>query len=1390
MSDETNKKRLIVGIGASAGGLNALEEFFDNMPSDTGMTFIIVQHLSPDFKSLMDDLLSRHTEMEIFNVTDGIQLKPNTVYLNPPKSEMSLKEDKLFLKEKESGQHFDLPIDKFFTSLADEFGESTAAVVLSGTGSDGSRGIKAIHSKNGLVIAQLPESCQFDGMPRSSIATGICDAILPPKEIASLLAAFNTDPETVREKKMKIEDISIKEQYMASIFSGIFDLLKSKFNIDFSKYKFSTVSRRIIRRLEYLRINKITEYADYLIQHPEELDSLYKDLLIGVTEFFRDPKIFQELSQQVFPEIFINKSNSEEIRIWSAGCATGEEAYSLAIIALETAKKFEYKGKIIVFATDVHKSSLDFASLGLYEYQQLKNVPDDIMTKYFRKENERYRIISELRKFVVFAPHNLINDPPFTKMDLICCRNLLIYLQPEIQEKIISVFHFSLRLKGVLLLGKSEGTGRLATEFDTVDSAGKIFRKINDVKISLSFAGSTQRFSLPTISTIEQKKSVAIDKQLLNDYDILLKKYVKQGILVNEKRQIIHVFGESDLLIGQHTGRFENDIFQLVNEEIKTHILTSFNKAYKSHSTVITKNVISRDNKIYDLAVDCLYDDKTSQWHYYIGLVENAKNNENAGISKITTIEKSDIPQYLQQRINDLEQELTITQANLQATIEELQTSNEELQATNEELLAANEELQSTNEELHSLNEELYTVNSEFEAKNEELKKLNQDHENLLASTEVGTVFVDSNLRIRKFNPAIGKFFKLMVQDIGRPIDHIAYQLKNQKQMLEDIKTVLDNGNLLEKEELTIDDIWILKRVLPFKTENNTVAGVVLTFTDITKIKQAESLLSKINEDLEEKVAERTKELENEINLRKQTELKLENSLKKYKSLFEMFPSGITISDTEGNIIETNKKSEHLLGIAIHDQNKRKINGEEWKLIKLDGSEFPTDEYASVIALKENRLVENVIMGIRKKDGLVTWINVSAMPMQIENYGVAVTYSDISDRIKSELELKKTKEQAEVANEAKSLFLASMSHEIRTPMNGILGMSQLLANTGLNEKQNIYLEKLKVSAENLMAILDDIIDFSKIESGKIEINPADFDFIESVNDIIDLHKPRITAKNLNFEINIDSSVPQHLIADKIRIKQVLSNLIGNAIKFTDTGSIGLSISAKLTDEKTYEVSTEVYDTGIGIGDDIISMLFKPFTQGDSSISRKFGGTGLGLSICKRLCELMGGRIWVESYLSKGSRFFFTFKAGLSAVKEKTSVNGNYDEKKDMETRHLNILVAEDDAINQMFVIDLLKNLGHKVTGVQTGGQVIDILKKEPFDIVLMDISMPDINGIEALKMMRSQGYGIPVIALTAHAILTEKEEITSFGFDSYVTKPFFDKDLIDKINSVTSFKQI
>jgi two-component system CheB/CheR fusion protein len=825
----------VVGIGASAGGLEALEQFFEHMPEDSRLCFVVVQHLSPDFKSMMDELLARRTRIPIVRVEDGIELRPNAIFLMPPRKEMIQSGGRLFLTDKDPSQGFALPIDRYLRSLAQDFGSRSIGVILSGTGSDGSRGIRDIHEVGGLVVAQSEESAKFDGMPRSARETGLVDLVLPAADMPDAilkLVRLRRSPELGSDELPSVPEVGLQ---------AIFRMLRAEYGIDFSQYKPSTVTRRVERRLLLNQSLDVEQYVERLAENSAELNQLYKDLLIGVTQFFRDREAFHRLAIDELPRLLAAVGDDQEFRVWVAGCATGEEAYSLAILIHEQLATMQRQPTVRIFATDAHRASLDIASAGIYSEEALTAVSPQRREQFFVRKGDGFQVVPHIRKMIVFAPHDLLKDAPFTRLDLISCRNLLIYLQPTAQKKVLSLFHFGLKAGGVMFMGPSESPGDLSDEFEPVDDHWKLYRKRRDVRLRPDFrlllpSGPPQK---PRINMAYASSAAASDRLQQAVYDRLLEEHMPPSFLINDRKELVHSFGGAGKYLRVRDGRATTMLFDMVDSELKMILLGALARAEKQLVPVVFTGIrVPSDDGgelLTRLTVKPLHDRVSGLTSFLIILEDMGQLAPPRDESAI------DLGVASREQIHALEQELGHTRENLQAMIEEQESSNEELQATNEELVASNEQLQSTNEELHSVNEELYTVNAEYQHKIEELTQVTADLENLLLATDVGILFLDSNLCIRRFTPRVGKLFNLLPQDIGRPITGFTNLLD--EPLIGSLQQVLNSGTPIEKEIHDRDGNCYFLRILSYRISPAALDGVVLSLIDISPLKKAESNL-------------------------------------------------------------------------------------------------------------------------------------------------------------------------------------------------------------------------------------------------------------------------------------------------------------------------------------------------------------------------------------------------------------------------------------------------------------------------------------------------------------------------------------------------------------------
>jgi len=823
--------------------LEALEAFFSPMAPDSGLAFIVIQHLSPDYKSMMVELLSKRTALPVRRAEEGMRVEANSVYLIPPKKNLSIFHGKLLLSESDHSRGLNLPIDVFLRSLAEDQTEKAIGVILSGTGSDGVRGIRAIKEAGGMVMAQSEESAKFDGMPRAAIATGLADFILPPDEMPAKLLSFARHPYAA--KVDRPQTLLSDEDRLTRIFA----LLRERTRVDFTFYKPSTVVRRIERRMTVNQIDDLRDYVKFMESYSGEVMTLYRDLLIGVTSFFRDREVFDELEMRRLPALF-ERIEGREIRFWVAACSTGEEAYSLAMLSREVLERMGKRLDIKIFATDLDRDAILRASNGLYPESIVADLSPKLLTKYFHRREEHYQIDRSIREMVVFAQHNLIKDPPFTNIELVSCRNLLIYLQPVLQRKAMELMNFSLNPQGLLVLGSSETTGESADLYETLHQKFKIYASKGKRRpprgVEFSATPEARPWQLRARAANAGWPRNQDEERLLERFlQSLAGDYVPLAVVVNESLEVLHILGDPDGYFRLPSGKLMNDITKIAVKDLAIPLATGLQKVFKSGEELKYTSIRLKwrdETRNIQIRIRPLPGKKGQEALAAVFVEETAPPLKEQTAASSSAQVVYDVSQEAEQRIHDLEQELQFSRENLQATIEELETSNEELQATNEELLASNEELQSTNEELQSVNEELHTVNAEYQSKIIELTELNNDLDNLMTSTRIGTLFLDENLTVRRFTPEIRRIFKVLDSDIGRPVNHLIHTLLNMD-VFDRIQTVVEQAVEQELEVCTQEGAWWLMRILPYHVGVAAVSGVVLNFIDISVFKSTQQAL-------------------------------------------------------------------------------------------------------------------------------------------------------------------------------------------------------------------------------------------------------------------------------------------------------------------------------------------------------------------------------------------------------------------------------------------------------------------------------------------------------------------------------------------------------------------
>ena len=1487
------KDFFIVGIGASAGGIQALEEFFSHISDHPNAAFVAIQHLSPDFRSMMSEILQRKTVMRVRQVEEGMKVEPGVVYVMPPGKNMVLRSQTFSLLER--SEQLNYPINLFFESMAEDFAERAIGVVLSGGGSDGTDGLKQISQAGGVALVQTPESAQFNSMPTNAVSSGIADKILPPRELAQAvydIVRFTYDPNT----SFQEEESAVSQTHLQAIIT----ILADQEEIDFSDYKTNTLRRRIHHRCALNRCSTVADYIEILNRSDEERRLLRQSLLIGATRFFRDAPVWGYLKTQVMPHILSQLDVKDQLRVWVTACATGEEAYTMAMVVDEALRAADRNIKVKIFATDIDNQALTFAAQGVYPESIAQDVSPDLLERYFSYSGGRYRVRRFLREMLIIAPHDLTKNAGFSRMHLVSCRNVLIYMQPHLQQQVLRLLHFTLAPAGTLLLGSSETLGGYAEDFDTLSSSNKFYRKKKNgrrllptpvIQPSLSNFNATQQ--------ARQRRSQD-ERALKNVFNHVFGERQATCLLVNRENKPIRIFYNSAQLLELSVGEVQLNVTDLVPEQLRMPLETALHRAKREQQPVLYTGVpLQRGSETLSINLKVGIDAENRQPEaddMLVVLLEiiSTLPQETGSTYEIST--------EAAEQIRTLEYELRQTRENLQVTIEELETTNEEQQATNEELLASNEELQSTNEELQSVNEELYTVNTEYQEKIKELVRLNEDIDNLLRSTNIGVIFLDKSLNIRKFTPAAASVINLRPGDIDRPSSDFTHKIGRIN--LEDFaRSIIESGSPAEREITNRKNgEHLLLRGYPYLRDDGLVDGSVLTFVEITELKRVQSKLEESNSVLESiyanspvgfalmdsslrfirinqtladingvtpehclgktisevipsEVARAAEvihrqvvetgeaildcefegtlpnkpeeyrywtanyfpiELQDqqrgiaaavtEVTKVKRTQMALQESRNFAHRLSESNPGVIYIYDTQtSKIVYLNSSVKTVLGYEpaeILGLQNRVVS----ELIHKDDAPR-LERHLEQVLKAQDRVVEMEVR-LRHRSGKWSWLALrNVIFSRAENGSVLQILglgTDITLRKQTERRLQRQKQTledaialaqaADSANQAKSQFLANMSHEIRTPMNLILGTSQLLARTTLNERQQNLLAVLQRNGDSLLTLLNDILDLSKLEAQELTIRSHSFNLREMLAGLISSFEPSAADKQLQLQLAVDETLPTFVTGDSFRLAQVLRNLLSNALKFTEKGSVVLSASCLERSPDTVKIRLSVQDTGIGISPENQASLFEPFVQADGSDTRKYGGTGLGLTISRRIMELMGGKIGFESQVDQGSTFWLTLSLvhanSQGAPDSRSSEQLSNFEQGNPALPGLRILVVEDNLENQELLVMLLRELGYaQIDLAQDGQEAIDKLGKKTYDIIFMDCQMPRLDGYITTQHIRDQAssnQSVRIVGVTANAMPGDREKCLAAGMDEYISKPFTLKELQTAIEDFTA----
>jgi two-component system CheB/CheR fusion protein len=844
----------IVGMGGSAGALEAFGQFFSHIRPDTGLAFILVPHLEPTHKGMMPELLARQTSMEVVEIADGMRVQPNHVYVIPPNADLSILHGQLQVLEPTAPRGLRMPIDFFFRHLAADQKDKAIGIILSGMGSDGTLGLKSIKENLGMMMVQDPVSAKYDGMPRSAINTGLVDYVATAEELSAKLVRY------ISHTPQPLEAREAPEVEPPTALQKVFVLLRSHTGNDFSCYKNSTISRRLERRMSVHQFDSLPRYVRYLQENPQEVELLYKELLIGVTNFFRDPELFDFLKEKAIPRLLQDRPKQGLLRVWNPGCSTGEETYSLAITIQECLEDLRLRDSpaVQIFATDIDKDAIEKARAGMFPASIVSDVSLERLSRFFVREGESYRIKKNVRDRVVFAPQNILVDPPFTKLDILCCRNFLIYVHAETQKKLLPLMHYALNSGGLLILGTAESIGGFGNLFLPLEQTWKVFqRRESSRQPFVEMPARAYRRERAAVPVTENAKEPVMDV-FYAAQRALLDFYGPPSVMVNADGDIIYITGRTGKYLEPSSGKVNVNVFAMARQGLREELGVAIHNAAKQKTAVTRSGLRVKSNGGYstiNLTVRPLAEPADLRGMFMVVFEEVPSGPTPSAAEKKSASSGTDLPvSEVEEELRRMRERLQTTIEEMEATQEELRSANEELQSNNEELQSANEELTSSKEELQSLNEEMQTVNAELQAKLDELSRSNNDMKNLLNGIEIATIFLDSNLCIKRFTVSASQVVNLVASDLGRPISHFATNLENDR-LVEDAKEVLDKLAPKQSQVRARDGRWYNMRVLPYRTSDNVIDGVVVTFADTTGLKQTEAQLQEAREYAENIIA-------------------------------------------------------------------------------------------------------------------------------------------------------------------------------------------------------------------------------------------------------------------------------------------------------------------------------------------------------------------------------------------------------------------------------------------------------------------------------------------------------------------------------------------------------
>jgi len=1336
----------VVGIGASAGGLPALVRLFENMPAVHEMAFVVILHLSPKHPSSAAAILQRATRMPVTQVTSKVEIERGHVYVIAPNQHMSMMDGLLLVDQAERPRGKHIAIDMFFRTLAEVHRERAVAIVLSGTGADGAVGLTRVKEQGGITLVQTPGDAEHDGMPNAAIRTGIVDFVLPAVEIPQKLIELWNNARTIQMPSPGDGEVPVAHvtegAATASAEDALQDIIGGLLNHtghDFRHYKRATVLRRIERRLQVRAVQTLPEYRDLLESDPSEHKLLLDDMLIGVTNFFRDREAFESLERDVIPELFKDKGPTDEVRAWVAACATGEEAYSLAMLMADQTGQMEHPPGFQVFASDIDDHAIDAARSGNYPASIITDVAPTRLRQFFNKEEDRYRIRKSLRDHILFASHNLLRDPPFSRLDMISCRNLLIYLNRDVQVRVLQTFHFALKPGGFLFLGSSESAESVSDYFIPVDKKSRIYRARGGSR-PLHYQTPTSAVfgaRLPEVSRLKPPGKRTFSYAELHQR--ALAQHAPPSAVIDSEGNIVHMSEGAGRFLRMAGGEPSRNLLALVLPELRLELRSAMYQATQNAASIECRPVeLPENQELGTIAMTVRpFRDEEAANDFLLVIFNRFEQAPDRAVPVRPNGSHDVVLSQLEAELQRKREQLQETIENAEVSTEELRASNEELQAINEELRSATEELETSKEELQSVNEELVTVNYELKVKVEETGKANDDLNNLIASTDIATIFVDSSLRIKRFTPRAADLFSIIASDIGRSLLDLTHRL-DYDGLAEDVSATFDSLRLVEREVRSNEGRYYIVRLLPYRTNEDRIEGAVMTFFDITARRQAEEQ-ARASEARMRMVAE------------------------------SAYDYAIITMDEEGRATSWNKGAEALFGYG-----EQEMLGQPLDLLFV-----PEDRAAGVPAdelrrAREDGRAEDERWHLRK-DGSRFYCSGVTTPLRNGDMrGYAKIARDVTARERQE---QAVRSDAENAVALKDEFLAVMSHELRHPLNMISINVELLARMPEIRQSPTFLRAASIIRNSVMSqakIIDDLMDMSRVRTGKLTLSMAPVLPEMVVRGIVEVMRTDPAARDVAIEVS-GSAEGLYVMADVVRVEQVLMNLLSNALKFTPKdGRVEVGLG-----RDDGQLRIDVTDTGQGIAPSFLPHVFDMYGQSVSVTTRTKGGLGIGLALVREIVALHGGRVEVYSEgIGKGARFsiWLPLLDGNAAP-----LPGERNHGEDS-MAGLRILVVDDMEDMLLIFKSLLETSGAIVFEATSAMRGLEILAHEQIDLLISDISMPEIDGYEFMRRIRANPAlaKLPAIAISGMRRDHDIANARAVGFSAHLGKPVS----VDRLSAV------